>query len=96
MDWKTSTASEILDQWKSSITSYLPSLFSITKDKLDNGHPKMFWHTTENGNGVKIISFTDEKELDVQKTKKSLLECEIQDQDIFAYTYEYSSKFCQV
>ena len=70
-----------------------PSLFPNTKDKLDNDCSKVFRHSTENGNGVNIILFSDEKEFDVQETKMSLLECEIQDEDNLFIHMNIHTKF---
>ena len=71
-------------------------MFPIAKDKLDIHCSKVFWHSTENGNAVNIILFSDEKEFDVQETKESLLESEIQHEDIFVHTFNSNFQMMKV
>ena len=78
---------DILETWKSSITSFLPTIFPITKETLDNNYSKVFKHVTENGNGINVILVSSESEFDVQKIKESLLSCDVQEEDIFVHLF---------
>ena len=78
---------DYLEVWKSSITSYLPTIFPVTEAALNEDYSKVIKHVTENGK-VNIILFSDESNFDVSKMKDALLECGVEEEDIFVHKFD--------
>ena len=89
-DRNITTIIDILETWKSSITSYLPTIFPITEDTLNNSYSKVFKHVTEDGK-MNVILITDEGHYDCKQIKKSLQECGVEEDDILIHTLQFNS-----
>ena len=72
---------------KSSITSYKPTLFPILKETLSKNYSKVIEHVTEKGK-MRVILFSNETHFDLKQIKNALLNCGVEEEDIFVHTFE--------
>ena len=73
--------------WKSSITSYLPTLIPILKEDFDHNYTKLFGHATENGR-LNVILFSGQDHLDLKKIKKAVLKCDVEKENVLIHTFD--------
>ena len=87
VDMKITNVIDSIKTLKSSITSYKPTLFPILRKTLSKNYSKLIEHVTEKGR-MRLILFSSQEEFDLKKIKTALLNCGVEEEDIFVHTFE--------
>ena len=78
---------DYLNVWKSSISSYIPTLVPISSDDLAKNYSILFEHATEKGK-LNVILFREDSSFNVKKIKKAVLNCGVEPENIFIHTFD--------
>ena len=78
---------DYLNVWKSSISSYIPTLVPISSDDLAKNYSILFEHATEKGK-LNVILFRGDSKFDLKKIEMAILACGVEQDNIFIHTFK--------